>query len=571
MGRKYEFIREIGEGGMSMVYLAKDKKLSMRWTIKKIDLSRGEYIAECVKREALALRRLRSDRIARLTDLYREGNKICLCMEYVEGKSLKEVIKENKNFASDNASVWAEELAETLVLLHSLDPPLIYRDMKPGNIILKPDGHLCLIDFGAARIKEDARNDPDPVGTKKYAPPEQFMGYADERSDIYSLGKTIEAAAGGKAAHGLKKIIEKAVCPDPGRRYQTAAEMLAEVRKYNQMKKRKPVITALSALLVLLILSMAFAFGRADKESINAADYRKQLEQEKIEYLRLSVDSGNPADALDKIDEYTDERDGEYLEELSYECGVAALFELSDFERAFGYFCRADSSTRPEAAYLKSISKELSVISDDKSGIMKVLNEFRKFSVNIEDSDEKVRNLIYIAKTEILISPMLGDEIRSERLEQAFEDIKIAEELLKGSEIKKDVKAELTDIGFILARDLLEAGHGEYKKIAFQYGMDWLRMTKGSENKDIAIRRIKELDEICRPDGGGENRSKIIGFYEEVEELYPYDLGEIYLHHIELLRKTKGKEEEINYLLKKASLCNDMEKIDERIYINEEN
>ena len=117
-----------------------------------------------------------------------------IVMDYIEGRHLESVIREYG--AQDQADVieWAKQLCDVLSYLHSRKPPIIYRDMKPSNVMLRPDGKVMLIDFGTAReFKESSVADTTCLGTQGYAAPEQYGGHGqtDARTDIYCLGATL--------------------------------------------------------------------------------------------------------------------------------------------------------------------------------------------------------------------------------------------------------------------------------------------------------------------------------------------------------------------------------------------
>ena len=542
MGRKYEFIRELGSGGMSVVYLARDKKLSMRWTIKKIDVSGGEHIAESVKREALALRRLRTDKIARLADIYREGNYICLCMEYVEGRNLREMIRYEPESVRKNLLKWTEELTDILLLLHSMNPPLIYRDMKPGNVIVKPDGKLCLIDFGAARLKSDAANDDSPTGTKAYAPPEQFLGFADERSDIYALGRTIEKLAGKRIPFGLGKIISKATEDDPVKRYQSVLEMKKALKR---LKFYKKAIPAAAVIIVMLAAGISGMRGIAAR----TGNYREEIRSEKEENLRLLIDNGKTDEALGKIDEYLIRSDGSDNSKLCYEAGLAAFFELSDYEKAGDYFAAVDKRIIPEASFLKNISEELSVISEDKTRLIKAIEDYRKFSRNKEDNRDKLSNLLYIAKTEYMISPLVSGDIKNELLKKALDDVRTAQEIAERISADAEYESKVHDLKYLLLKDM------GFEEDALEEGNEWLETADGRRDKGTAVKRILEMDEIYERSGDVKSR---LDFLEKAEKIYPFDLEEIYIRHLELLINRGEKKEKIAELFGNARICGNL-------------
>ena len=129
------------------------------------------------------------------TNFFAENQSYFLVMEYINGQTLEDLLeRQAAPFPERRVLRWAEQLCDVLEYLHSQHPPIIFRDMKPGNIMLIHQGHIKLIDFGIARFFRPTTNGPDTqlLGTPGYAPPEQYgTAQTDERSDIYSLGMTL--------------------------------------------------------------------------------------------------------------------------------------------------------------------------------------------------------------------------------------------------------------------------------------------------------------------------------------------------------------------------------------------
>ena len=138
--------------------------------------------------------------IPRIVDIVDEAGTLYVIMDYVEGRTLEDIIAASGPRPEDDVVDWALQLCDALSYLHSRKPPVIYRDMKPSNVMLKPNGLVELIDFGIAReMHEDgsdvtaARGDTVQLGTRGFAPPEQYggSGQTDARSDVYALGATM--------------------------------------------------------------------------------------------------------------------------------------------------------------------------------------------------------------------------------------------------------------------------------------------------------------------------------------------------------------------------------------------
>ena len=186
----YEIKSLIGKGGMSTVYLAEHKRLNTRWAVKEVRKQQGarfDFLAE-----SNILKRLQHPMLPRIVDIFEDEENIYIVEDFVEGITLDELLKREGKVDEPLARQWFRDLCGVLRYLHTLQPnPIIYRDMKPANVMLKPDGNVMLIDLGAAReYKPQNMKDTISLGTKGYAAPEQYdrTGQSDARTDIYSLG-----------------------------------------------------------------------------------------------------------------------------------------------------------------------------------------------------------------------------------------------------------------------------------------------------------------------------------------------------------------------------------------------
>ena len=194
---RYKLLRQVGKGASSTVYLGQDIKLNRVCAVKIID--KNTYfdcvVADETLDEANKLKMLAHISIPQLYDIYDDERKLCVVMEYIEGNTLSEVIKESENPIDETIIIdWSIQLCEVLNYLHTMRPPRIFRDMKPANIILQPNGNIKLIDFGTLKIyDESCTEDTVNLGTKGYAAPEQYggRGQTDARTDIYGLGMTM--------------------------------------------------------------------------------------------------------------------------------------------------------------------------------------------------------------------------------------------------------------------------------------------------------------------------------------------------------------------------------------------
>ena len=166
---KYEILRELGRGGMSIVYLAMDKRLNKQWAIKEFrkdkDDENRRVALESLLKEANIMKKLDHPTLPRIVDIIDQDSTIYIVMDYIEGESLNKVLDAYGAQPQDAVIEWAKQLSEVLDYLHTRKPPVIYRDMKPANIMLKPDGTIRLIDFGIAReYKEGSTGDTEIIG-----------------------------------------------------------------------------------------------------------------------------------------------------------------------------------------------------------------------------------------------------------------------------------------------------------------------------------------------------------------------------------------------------------------------
>lgn len=246
--RRYRILQTIGQGGMGAVYKAQDISNRALVAIKEMGLSKvpqqeRAQIIHNFKVEATILARLDHPNLPRFHDQFSEGQRHFLVMEYIEGQTLENLLEEHGPFPERRVLNWARQLCEVLEYLHGQHPPIIFRDMKPGNIMLSTRGRVKLIDFGIARFfRSSSSQDTQLLGTPGFAPPEQYgKAQTDERSDIYSLAMTLyqlmtnqlsEKGFGLKHVHAdnpqisasVARALEKATALAPEERYQDVAE-----------------------------------------------------------------------------------------------------------------------------------------------------------------------------------------------------------------------------------------------------------------------------------------------------------------------------------------------------------
>ena len=323
---KYEILREIGHGGMSVVYLAMDTHLNKQWAVKEIKKKgsgkNDEIIVNSLLAEANLMKRLDHAALPRIVDIIDNGVTIYVVMDYIEGESLDKILNEYGAQPEELVIGWAMQLCDALAYLHAQKPPIIYRDMKPANIMLKPEGSIKIIDFGIAReYKEQSLADTTVLGTKGYAPPEQYSGQTDARSDIFALGMTMHHLLTGidprsgeayapvrmwnpELSEGIELIIDKCVEPAPENRYQNCSDLLYDLehpdlitRGYKKRQKRK-VAAFMAAAGMTVVLFLAGAVCTTIAKNINNSNYEILVSPSTATALNEKIDSYKRAIAI---------------------------------------------------------------------------------------------------------------------------------------------------------------------------------------------------------------------------------------------------------------------------------
>lgn len=302
---KYKILSEVGKGGMSVVYLAINERANKTWAVKEVRKD-GVCDYEAVKQglivETDMLKKLNHEHLPSIIDVIDLDDSFLIVMDYIEGSSLQHLLKNGGAQPQDLVIKWGIQLCEVLGYLHKQNPPIIYRDMKPANVMLKPNGDITLIDFGTAReFKNRAMvEDTTCLGTRGYAAPEQFggRGQTDARTDIYCLGATLYHLITGHspaeppyeikplsywnpayAGSGLEKIIIKCCQQDPAERYQTCDELKLDLEHVDEMddeeirKRNTRMFAFLASVLVCLAGMAGMLFTSAAKNSAMTETY----------------------------------------------------------------------------------------------------------------------------------------------------------------------------------------------------------------------------------------------------------------------------------------------------------
>lgn len=297
---KYEILKVIGHGGMSTVYLSMDKRLNKQWAVKEIKKNctgiEDEVIVNNLLAEADLMKRLDHPALPRIVDIIDNGITIYIVMDYIEGENLRKYLDDYGAQPEERVVNWAKQLCDVLSYLHSQKPPIIYRDMKPENVMLKPEGNVKIIDFGIAReYKEQKLSDTTVLGTKGYAPPEQYSGQTDQRSDIFALGMTMHHLLTGvdprgkqyvpvrqynpELSEGIETIIDCCVRPAAEERYQSCADLLYDlehpdlITKDFKKKQKRKLFSFIAAIGMAVVMAIAGVALNLTATSVNNQDY----------------------------------------------------------------------------------------------------------------------------------------------------------------------------------------------------------------------------------------------------------------------------------------------------------
>lgn len=354
---KYKILNKIGQGGMSIVYLAMNERANKSWAIKEVRKD-GSADFEVIKQSQIVetnlLKKLNHPNLPSIIDVIDQKDSFLIVMDYIEGNPLSDALKERKSLPCEDVIEWAKQLCDVLEYLHTRKPAIIYRDMKPSNIMLKPDGSVMLIDFGIAReFKEHNVEDTSCLGTRGYAAPEQFggQGQTDARTDIYCLGATIYHLLTGhnpsdppyemypirhwnpSFSSGLEKIILKCTQKNPDDRYQSCAELLYALEHYEEEEEDYQKVqnikwyAFLSTAVMMVLMAAVTIFCYVGMKSKTSSTYEEYLNtasmaldiDEKYQYYEKAIElSPLREEAYDSLLE-TMQADGIFTEEESQE------------------------------------------------------------------------------------------------------------------------------------------------------------------------------------------------------------------------------------------------------------
>lgn len=426
LDNKYKILNEIGHGGMSVVYLAINERANKTWAVKEIRKD-GVCDFEAVKQGLVAetemLKKLNHPHLPSIIDVIDMDDSFIIVMDYIEGRSLQSVLKHSGAQPKELVIQWGIQLCDVLGYLHSRQPSIIYRDMKPANVMLKPDGNVTLIDFGTAREFKNRNmvEDTTCLGTRGYAAPEQFggRGQTDPRTDIYCLGATLYHLLTGHspaeppyeikplsywdpayAGSGLEQIINKCCQTDPAQRYQSCAELMYDLEHvgdmdYSVRRKRRAkwnaFVASVGVFLIGVIGMLGFTFAKNQQMTETYDYYIQQAESETGDFDAFV---GLIKDAIDVDPERYDaydvllsriEEDGKMDMQTEYSPITACLNDTTDGYRQTNENMLLSSDKEGYADIQYRIGKLLFLMSSgENENLRQAASYFKKALVNGE-------------------------------------------------------------------------------------------------------------------------------------------------------------------------------------------
>lgn len=492
LGDKYVLKRQIGQGGMGKVYLAVDRKLHKKWAVKEICCAR-----KTVEAELLVLQKADHRNLPRIVDILQKAGRTYIVMDYIEGESLKDRVDRTGGLTVPEAIRCGKELADVLDYLHHLDPPVIYRDMKPSNIILRNDKSVVLVDFGTAKLYEGNGDDTVSLGTRDYAPPEQFEGRSDIRSDIYALGRTLlectVKTAKGRKASGLFRIWKRCTQENPAKRYQTAHALLKALEKLEKRREGRPERCLAAGFFTVCLLTVILSGGKNTGKGSSA------------------VSAGTNASGRE----------------------------------AFG-------GQKDGAQYKEQIRDILSQKNISWGDLSSCLSQFREYNQNLADENERTENAVFMAELYLTYEDHLEGALK-----EAAVLLRREETVWSGKNMddKEECLLMLSAIFRMLGKREEENREVYYRK-SIDYAEEYLNAGKVREEKTLYGRKVADMASMMEEIGRMQEARK---YYLQWERDYPGEGMEIYLSHIENLMNSGAERAELEQLIKEAKTVEGME------------
>lgn len=530
---KYKILNKIGQGGMSVVYLAMNEKANKQWALKEVrkDVTENfEVVRQGLITETNLLKKLKHPNLPSIIDVIDTEETFIIVMDYIEGRPLSVHLEEHGPCSQEEMISWALQLCDVLSYLHSRENPIIYRDLKPGNIMLQPNGDIVLIDFGIAReYKTENIQDTICLGTQGYAAPEQFggSGQSDARTDIYCFGATMYHLLTGhnpteppyemypirywneNFSKGLEDIILKCTQKNPEDRFQNCEELCYELQHYVELdeeyqKKEHRQIQFFSMMLAIsaLCLLMAILFNQKG-DAIKTNTYDNYMSKASLE-----EDIGFASD--------------DYLKAISLNPKKSEAY-ISLLRRMM----EDDVFTEQESLIMRSILMANDNGSTNDTLFSENTEEYEEFSYELGlayfYSYEKLENknsakkwLEIAAKSETLDSKKVERAKRLAKISEYY--LKIGVQSKSGDEATsyKDFWKDLSELskGNIVEIDNEVTALIVYNEVAYQISVNNREFIRDGVSKEEIIAKLNDIKKHVQNDISAESQN-----WERIKEL----------------------------------------------------
>lgn len=415
---RYRILNCIGSGGTSNVYLAEDRHIGTQWAVKEIS-GMDPYISESAATEIEMLKTISSPMFPRIVDAFKERNAFYIVSDYIKGITMEELI-EQEPLGTETAVSMMKNVARALMILHENDPPILYLDMKPSNIMIKADGSIRLIDFGIATSGKSRHR----YGTIGYAPPEQLDESAASnqdyesgpavQSDIFAFGMTYLVARTGfrpdaninstlqyiknekRLSSKEKSFLYHCINEQKQKRFASMRDVLENLNhidKTHMSFGRKITIP----ILILSLVSIGCYFGKNKYVSYVNYNTSCQMLSDASIYLK---NGEYTADGIKVISEYVDSGNLDNSTRSKYAYIVAkANFEIfHDYDTAEKYYRMVDVMQYPEVDYCMVLCQlQKSFVKPKEKEVLECLREYYSAVLKYPENARKYENLLTIA------------------------------------------------------------------------------------------------------------------------------------------------------------------------------
>lgn len=422
---RYYIIRQIGSGGTGCVYLAEDLNIRKNWAIKQI-LIKKEMGTQLAGHEVMMMKQLDYWMFPRIVDAWQEEACYYIVSDYIEGISMEALLKRTQ-IPVQKALDWAAELAYALKYLHENDPPILYLDLKPENIMVKPNGTISLIDFGIAQRLADPKL---PFGTPGYAAPEQYgegqhQSSLGAQTDIFAFGMTLYAMLSGsnpvrnlpvqiKKIAENKKINKKiryfilhCIDSNPKKRFQNLQELLPVLKQIKEgcHQTKQKIKLGLLVLLALLICTVVSGVCIEKNERHAAAG-------QMLREISPHVEEGEyTKEGIKIICSYLNCNclEEKIQQQFTYEA-AKNYFEIQhNYKEAKRYFAKLDETMYPETVFFLELCSLQTQFGENAKKTEACLSDFYTYNSEEAFSTKKFENELLIAAC----FEQLGEQIES--------------------------------------------------------------------------------------------------------------------------------------------------------------